>query len=124
MDIVNTVSQEALFIKTTFTDARDLIDKYARLHELIVDYTIKNKAYIDTHGFPTNVADINFHIAYNSLLDITDFLADNCVLLYRIRHLTGFKILDDIFTRWKRISNDPHFILHIRKCINWIRRKY
>jgi hypothetical protein len=124
MEILSTVSREANYIKTTFADAYELIDKYARLHELIVDYTMKNKAYIDTKGFPTNIKDINFSVAYHSLLDITDFLADNCVLLHRIRHLTGFKILDDIFTRWKRISHDPHFILHIRKCINWIRRTY
>jgi hypothetical protein len=124
MEILNTVSQEAIYIKNTFTNAHEIIDKYARLHELIVDYTIKNKAYIDAHGFPTNIIDINFHIAYNSLLDITDFLADNNVLLYNIRHLTGFKILDDIFTHWKRIARDPYFILHIRKCINWIRRTY
>jgi hypothetical protein len=124
MEILSTVSREANYIKTTFADAYELIDKYARLHELIVDYTVKNKAYINAHGFPTNIIDINFHIAYHSILDITDFLADNCDLLYKIRHLTGFKILDDIFTHWKRISNDQHFILHLRKCINWIRRTY
>jgi hypothetical protein len=50
MKILSTVSREANYIKTTFADAYELIDKYARLHELIVDYTMKNKAYIDTKG--------------------------------------------------------------------------
>lgn len=124
MEILNTVSREATYIKTTFADAYELIDKYASLHELIVDYTEKNKKYIDANGFPTNIVDINFHIAYHSILDITDFLADNCGILWKIRHLSGFKILDDIFTHWKRFSHDPNFILHLRKCINWIRRTY
>jgi hypothetical protein len=60
MEIFNTVSKEATYIKNTFVDAYELIDKYTRLHELIVDYTEKNKAYIDNNGFPTNIVNINF----------------------------------------------------------------
>jgi hypothetical protein len=124
MEIVKSVSQEAFYIKTSFKNSNELIDKYARLHQLIIDYTEKNKTYLDTNGFPKDITKINFDIAYNSILDITDFLSDNCFVLYKIRHLTGFKILDDILTEWKRASHDTYFILHLRKCINWIRRKY
>jgi hypothetical protein len=102
----------------------EIIQKYEELYKLLVTYKTYNDSYLDNYF--TNIEERPERLTKtcDALLDIVDFINKNRDILYPIRSLEGFKTIDMILTNWKYISKEHEFIMYLRKCINWIRRKY
>jgi len=102
----------------------ETIKKYTELYKLLDVYKIQNDSYVDNYFTSVDLRPELLSKTCDALLDMVDFINQNRDILYPIRSLEGFKSIDMILTNWKYISKEQEFVLYLRKCLNWIRRKY